>query len=131
MVNLDIYIHTHVCVSFSLPFSYAPVISLICSDSSKRSTTMDGGIGRREIPSHQPVVRRQPANGHIQNHYEDMRERNRYLRQKLQVCSKCQKWHYALGNIGNTSVGGYCYTYSACYPNLYMYMYHALRMEQT
>ena len=47
---------------------------------------MDGSIGRRDIPSRQPGgVRRQPANGHIQNQYDDMRERNRYLRQKLQV----------------------------------------------
>jgi hypothetical protein len=50
---------------------------------------MEGGIGRRDIPSRQPGgVRRQPANGHIQNQYDDMRERNRYLRQKLQSLSE-------------------------------------------
>ena len=46
---------------------------------------MESGIGRRDIPSRQPGVRRQPANGHIQNQYEDMRQRNQCLRQKLQV----------------------------------------------
>ena len=46
---------------------------------------MESGIGRRDIPSRQPGVRRQPGNGHIQNQYEDMRQRNQCLRQKLQV----------------------------------------------
>jgi chromosome segregation ATPase len=49
---------------------------------------MESGIGRRDIPSRQPGVRRQPANGHIQNQYEDMRQRNQCLRQKLQTLSE-------------------------------------------